>query len=451
MNDFTKGNIGKELLLFAFPMLIGSALQQMYSMVDMIIVGRFVSGEALAAVGISTSIVMFVLSSLIGLTTGASVVISQFFGAKQYEKLKTTVSVSITTMLGVSLLLSIVGIVLAPFFLNLLNTNEDILSDAVLYMRILMGGIVFPIFYNIYTAYMRALGDSRRPLYFLILSTILNIGFNLFFVLIMNMGVAGVAIGTILAQMIAALLCFLYASRRIPLLKVSKLQFNTEIFKLILKYGVPPAVQISFVSFAHLTITRLINSFGSLAMAGITAASRIDQFGMMPGMTLSMAVSTFVGQNMGAGLEDRARKTLRIGMLYMLLCSVLMTAILIVFRSTLMSLFLNQADPNTPEILRIGSEYLNIMVSFYFLFAILFAFNGFFRGAGDAIIAMVFPIISLSIRVSSAYGFVGFFGMGPEAVAWSIPIGWGLSSFASWIYYKKRLWAGKAAVVRSSP
>ena len=446
MRDFTQGKIGKELLIFAAPMLIGSVLQQLYSVADMIIVGRFIGGQALAAVGVAMTITMFVLSSLIGLTTGASVVISQFYGAKQYDNLRRTVSVSITSMLGISVVLTTIGIIFAPNLLRLLNTNEDIFNDAVLYMRILMGGVIFPIFYNMYMAYMRALGDSRRPLYFLIFSSFTNVSMNLFFVIILNWGVAGVAIATIISQMFAAFLSFLYADRRIPMLKVRKLIFDPELFKLILRYGIPPAIQMSLVSFAQLTITRLINSFGSLAMAGITAASRIDQFGMMPAATLSMAMSTFVGQNMGAGLEDRAKKSLHIAGFYMVLCSVMMTAVLIFFRNPLMSLFLNTADPNTPEILRIGSEYLNIMVSFYFLFAILFAFNGFFRGTGDAIIAMVFPVVSLTIRASSAYGLVGLFGMGPEALAWSIPIGWGLSSAASWVYYKKRLWAGKVAV-----
>ncbi|MCL2007771.1 MAG: MATE family efflux transporter [Treponema sp.] len=448
MRDFTKGKIGKELLLFSVPMLIGNIFQQFYSVADMIIVGRFVGGQALAAVGISMTMTMFVLSTLFGLSTGASVVISQFYGAKQYDRLKRTMSVSITTMLGMSVILTILGVSLAPTLLRLLNTNEDILSDAILYMRILMSGIVFPIFYNIYVAYMRALGDSRRPLYFLIFSTFLNLGLNLFFVVVLGMGVAGVAIATIIAQSIVALLCFLYADRKIPLLKVRKLIFDIELFKLILKYGIPPAIQLSLVSFAQLSITRLINSFGSLAMAGITAASRIDQFAMMPAANLSMALSTFVGQNMGAGHEDRAKKSLHIAMLYMVLISVFMTGVLMVFRGPLMSLFLNTGDPGTPEILRIGSEYLNIMVSFYFLFAILFAFNGFFRGTGDAVIAMVFPVVSLTIRASSAYGLVGFFGMGPEALAWSIPIGWGFSSFASWVYYKKRLWVGKVATVK---
>ena len=184
-------------------------------------------------------------------------------------------------------------------------------------------------------------------------------------------------------------------------------------------------------------------------MAGITAASRIDQIAMMPMQNLSMALSTFVAQNVGAGLEDRARKGLRSTVFYMLICSVIMTALLMGFSRQLIALFLDQGDANAPEILRIGGDYLNIMVVFYFLFALLFAFNGFFRGAGDAVMAMVFPVFSLVVRALSAYGFVDLAGMGPEALAWSIAVGWGLSSLASWIYYKMGLWSGKAAVKKT--
>ena len=445
MNDFTEGKIAKQLLLFSVPMLIGNLFQQMYSVVDMLVVGRYVSGDALAAVGVSMGVAIFIISVLMGLTTGASVVISQFFGAKEHDRLKRTVSVSIVTLLVISVILAVAGLTLSPLFLRLLKTNKDIFDDALVYLRILLAGIVFPVFYNMYTAYMRALGDSRRPLYFLICATLLNIVLDLFFVIVLDMGVAGVAIATVIAQAVAAILCFIYATKRMPLLQVNKLVFDSKLFRLILRYGTPAALQLSIVSFAQLTITRLINSFSTAAVAGIFAAGRIDQFAIMPVQNLSMAMSTFVAQNMGADLEERARKGLRTATLYMLLCAVVMSAAIMAFSHPLIALFLNKGDANTPEILRIGSEYLNIMVVFYVLFAILFAFNGFFRGVGDAIMAMAFPIISLTVRALSAYALVGWAGMGPEALAWSIPIGWGLSAFFSWVYYKKRLWVGKVA------
>ena len=447
MNDFTEGKIAKRLLLFSVPMLIGNLFQQMYSVVDMIVVGRYVGGDALAAVGVSMNVAVFIISILTGLTTGSSVVISQFFGAKEYDRLKRTVSVSIVTLIFIAIILAVLGLTLSPIVLRLLKTNDDIFDDALIYLRILLAGIVFPVFYNMYTAYMRALGDSRRPLYFLICATLLNVVLDLFFVIVLGLGVMGVAIATVIAQMVAMVLCFVYATRRVPLLRVTKLVFDSQLFRLILKYGTPAALQLSLVSLAQLSITRLINSFGSAAMAGIFAAGRIDQFAIMPISNLSMAMSTFVAQNMGAELEDRARKGFHTALMYMLGCAVLMTGVLMAFSHPLISLFLNQGDANTPEILRIGGNYLNTMVIFYFLFAFMFAFNGFFRGVGDAMMAMVFPVFSLTVRALSAYGLVGLAGMGPEALAWSIPIGWGLSSIFSWVYYKKRLWVGKVATL----
>jgi len=446
MKDFTEGNISKRILLFSLPMLIGNLFQQMYSLVDALIVGRFVSGDALASVGVSMNILMFVVATLIGLTTGSAVLISQFYGAKQFERLKSAVSVSVIFLASLTVILTVLGTTLAPVLLRVLKASDDIIGDAVTYLRILMSGMVFPVFYNMYCAYIRALGDSRTPLYFLIFATIINTVLDLFFVTQLKMGVMGAAVATITAQAAAALLCVFYVYRRAPLLQVKKLEFDAGLFRAIIRYGAPAALQQSIVSFANLTITRLINSFGSAAMAGITAVTRIDQLAIMPVGNLASALSTFVAQNMGAGLEDRAKKGFRTTLLYMLLISVVMSALLMAFSPQLISLFLNKDDLNTPEILRIGRTYLSTMVIFYFLFAFLFGFNGFFRGVGDAFIAMVFPVFSLTVRALSAYALVGYAGMGPEALAWSIPIGWGLSSLASWVYYRKGLWKGKTAV-----
>ena len=446
MEDFTKGNIAKQMLMFALPMLIGSLFQQLYGIVDAIVVGRFIGGNVLGAVGVSLAAFSFVVAILIGLTTGASVVISQFFGAKQHDNLETAVSTSIIFLAGFSLLVTILGVVFTPNILHMLNTPDDIFRDAQIYMRVQMGGLVFPIFFNMYTAYLRALGNSRSPLYILIFSIVLNGVLNILFVVVLGFGIAAVAIGTVISQATAALLCYIYIRRKVPLLDLKKLVFDKDLFGSILKYGAPAALQMSIVSLAHLVITRLINSFGAAAIAGITAASRIDQMAILPISTLALALSTFVAQNMGAGVEDRAKKGLQTATIFMLLMAVVISVILVFAGPWTIYMFIDQADPNMSEILWTGQEYLRIIVIFYFLFAILFAFNGFFRGAGDAVIAMVFPVASLSIRTASAYALVYFAGMGPEALAWSIPIGWGVTGAASWVYYKKGLWAGKIIV-----
>ncbi|MDR1735844.1 MAG: MATE family efflux transporter [Oscillospiraceae bacterium] len=443
MRDFTSGSATKQILLFSLPMLIGNVFQQFYSMVDAIVVGNYVSPHALASVGVAMNVLQFMLAALIGLTTGASVIISQFYGAKQLDRLARTVSTSAMFLAGLSVLLAVLGVALTPAILRLLNTDPLLFDDAALYLRILMGGTVFPVFYNMYTAYLRALGDSRNPLYILICCTVLNTGLDLLFVLVFRLGVLGVAVATVIAQAVSALLCWGYVHKRVALLRIKKFVFDFALFRAVLKYGFPAALQLSLVSLANLTITRLINSFGPDAMSGITAAVKVDQLAIMPVSTFSLALASFVAQNMGAGQEARARKGFRSSLLFMVALAVCISGLLILFGPQLISLFLDKNEAGTAEILEVGINYLNIMVVFYFLFAFLFAFNGFFRGAGDAVIAMVFPVVSLTVRTVSAHMLVSWAGMRTEALAWSIPIGWGLSSLASFVYYRKRLWAGK--------
>jgi putative efflux protein, MATE family len=446
VNDFTEGNAAKQILLFSIPMLIGNVFQQIYSMADAVVVGRYVGGTALAAVGVATNVVIFLLAALIGLTTGASVVISQFYGARQHANIKRAVSTSIVFLAGLSVVISVLGIVSSPLLLRLLNASPDIFDDSVLYLRVLMGGMIFPVFFNMYTAYLRALGDSRSPLYILIFCTILNIFLDLLFVRQFNQGVLGVAVATVMAQALSAGLCFFYTRRKVPLLSVTCLTFDRSLCRAVLKYGTPAALQLSLVSLANLTITRLMNSFGAATMAGITAAAKIDNFAIMPVSNVSMALSTFVAQNMGAGQEKRARKGFRSAAFFMVVLALAISGLIVVLGPRLISLFLNRDDVHRESILRVGVGYLNILVAFYFLFAFLFAFNGFFRGVGDAVIAMAFPVASLAIRTVSAYGLVAFAGMGSNALAWSIPVGWGLCSLGSWYYYKKRFWAGKTII-----
>ncbi len=445
MRDFTTGNITKQILIFSIPMLIGNLFQQLYSMVDAMVVGQFVGGNALAAVGVSMNVLQFLTSVLIGLTTGASVLISQFYGAKQHDKLERTVSTSIIFLGVLSLLLAVLGFFFSPALLHLLDADPVIMDDATLYMRVLLLGMVFPIFYNMYTAYLRALGDSRSPLIILICCTVLNTGLDLLFVVVFHWDVIGVAVATVISQFVSAVLCYIYTYKKVPLLKVKKLVFDSSLFGAILKYGTPAAIQLALVSLASLTITRLINSFGAATMAGITAATKIDQFATMPVSNISMALSTFAAQNMGAGKEERARKGLRSSLLMMVGLAILISGVVMLLGASLISMFVSPNDANVGTILDAGNNYLSIMMMFYFVFAFLFAFNGFFRGVGDAVIAMVFPVASLTIRTVAAYMLVYFAGMGSEALAWSIPIGWAITSFASFIYYKKRLWVGKLA------
>jgi len=446
MRDFTKGSISKHLIAFSVPMLIGSVFQQLYSMVDAIVVGNYVGSGALAAVGTSAPVLGFLLGVLMGLTTGASVLVSQYFGANEPEKLSRTVSTSIIFMVILIVVISLVGFIGTPTFLRLLSVPDDIFADSVIYLQVSFAGLLFLMFYNIYTSFLRALGDARNPLYILILSTVLNIGLDILFVAGFNWGVAGAAYATIISQAMAAVVCLIYAHKKVPALKISKLIFDRELFPQILKYSIPSAIQLSLTSLAGLTIQRLVNSFGSIAIAGYTAAIRIDGFALMPLSSISMATSTLVAQNMGAGREDRAKKTLHDSLLLMLGVGITISALAWIFGRDLIAMFISGTPEEINSILAVGTKYLSIIVSFYSLFAIFFAFNGFFRGVGDAVIVMILTIFSLSLRAVCAHIMVDVFAMGPEAVAWSIPIGWGLCSLIAWIYYKRRIWAGKIVI-----
>ena len=447
--DFTTGNVTKQIILFSLPMLVGNLFQQVYSMANAMIVGRLIDGDALAAVGASMPLQMFFLGVLIGLTTGASVLISQLFGAREEQQLKRAVSTSVLFLSFLGVIISAVGVIFAPGLLRMMSTPEPVFEEAVVYFRISMAGTIFQMIYNVYSAYLRALGDSKTPLVFLVLSTILNAGLDVLSIAVLHMGVAGTAISTVLSQSLAGLACYIYAGRKVPMLRITKLVFDRALLKTVLRYSLPAAVQFSLTSLAGLTIVRLVNSFGASAAAGYTAATRIDMFATMPLSNISMAISTFVGQNMGAGREDRAQKGLKSGMVSMIIIGAVVSVLALVFGRWMIAQFVDVTDPHFTEIVQVGVDYLMVIALFYTLFSVFFGFNGFFRGVGDAIVVMSLTIFSLTIRAVSAYLLVSFAGMGPEAVAWSIPIGWGLCSAFAWLYHKKRWWAGKVAVQRT--
>ena len=446
MQDFTKGNTTRLLILFALPMFLSNIFQQFYNMTDALIIGQFRGGHGLAVVGTCGPLMNFFLAALTGLTSGSSVVISQLFGAKREDELKRSVSTSILFIGGLALVVSVLGAVFTPALLRMMNTPEELMADAVIYLRIIMIGMFFPAMYNMYIAYMRALGDAKMPLYFLIASTILNVLLDIWFLAGLKLGVAANAFSTVLAQALAALACYIRVNRSMDLLKTKKLFFDKEQMKLILKYGLPSAIQTSIITFAGLLIMRLVNSFGALSIAGYTAANKIDGFATMPINNIGTALSLFVAQNMGAGREDRAKDGLKTARLLMLGFSLIISAVAFLFGKQLIALFVAKTDPNYAEIVGIGIKYLTTIVSFYFLFSFYFAFNGFFRGVGDAIVSMGMSIASLAIRTASAYLLASLFLMGPEAIAWSIPLGWGSLTLFGWWYYRKRKWAGKMAI-----
>ena len=448
MIDFTSGSPMKQILIFSIPLLLGNLLQNLFQVADTIIVGRFIGGTALAAVGSSMAVIMFLVSVLIGLTTGASVVISQFFGARKEEELKKTVATSMIAMAGFSVVLTILGVAGAGPILRLIGVEEIIFDDALLYLRTLMAGVVFPVYLNVYMAYMRALGDSRSPMVILAISAMLNVIFTIMFIVVFDWGMIGVGMATIVSQGIGTLACVFIASRKIPQLRLSPgdLKFDKKMFKLILTYGVPASVQLSITSLATLTVMRLVNSLGAVATAGFSAGVRAENFGLMPLMNLNLAISTFVGQNIGAGNEERAKIGLRSGMQLMIGIGSFGSVMMLILSPVLMGLFVSPYDINAAGIIYEGTLYLWTVSLFYVLFGIFFAFNGFFRGVGDQVIVMILTISSLTIRAVLAHIFILVFGFGLDSLAWSIGVGWFICGSFAYFYYRAGRWKGKAAM-----
>lgn len=442
MKDFTQGNPTKQLLVFTFPVLLGSIFQQFYSIADAIVVGRYISGGALAAVGSSIAIVNFINGSLLGITTGASVVISHYYGASEEQKLKQTFSTSIIFLTLVSAFFTAVGIIFTSSLLRLLSTPSHVFSLAVTYQRITLAGMILPAFFNMYASYMRALGDAKHPLYILIISSVVNIMLDFIFVAKFNLGISGVAFATILSQTIAVLLCIVCVRKSIPLLKLDKLIFSKEIFPSILKNSLPAAIQMSVTSLISLSITGLVNTFGEIASAGYSVATRLDSFALLPLESMSTTLSTFVGQNMGAGHEGRAKKGHKTAFLFMFSTAILVSSIILLFGRNVLSLFVNSSEADSSDIIKYGWEYLSVIALFYILHAFFFSFNGFFRGAGDAVIVMVLTISSLSIRAICSYFLSNHYVMGPSAIAFAIPVGWFICGTFAWIYYAKGWWRG---------
>ena len=435
--DMTQGTIWKQLIYFAFPLLIGNLFQQLYNTVDSVVVGNFVSTEALAAVGSVTPIINMLVGFFSGLATGAGVVISQFFGAKNGPMLHKAVHTTLLMTVGLGVIFTFIGIFMTPLMLNLMSTPADVFDGAALYLRIYFGGVLGLMLYNMVSGILRAVGDSKRPLYFLILSSLLNVVLDLAFVLIFHWGIAGVAIATIIAQFISAFLLLVVLARSDEDYKLvlRDLKMDTEILKRIVRIGLPAGLQMAVTSFSNVFVQSYINRFGSACMAGWTSYSKIDQFVLLPMQSLSLSATTFVGQNLGAGNLSRAKKGTRVSMAISAAITAVLTVLLIAFSSQLLMLF-NQDE----NVLYYGNIFIRYLAPFYVICCINQIFAGSLRGAGDATGPMIIMLLSFVV-FRQIYLFVGsqffdsiiFVGLG-------YPAGWLVCSVFMAIHYFRGRW-----------
>lgn len=443
MKDLTQGNEVKLIIAFSLPMLIGNVFQQLYNMVDSWVVGNYVGKEALAAVGASFPILFLMVALVMGVSMGSNILIAQYFGAKDMKRLRAAIDTTYLFLFWSSIILTAVGLLFAQSILRVLRVPEEILGPATEYLRIIFAGLIMMFGFNGVSAILRGLGDSKTPLYMLVASTLINIGLDLLFVLVFGWGVAGVAWATIIAQGLSFLGSVVYLNRSHELLRTNflKLSFDPEIFKLSLKIGLPSGVQQTLVSLGIMAMSSLVNGFGTDVMAGFSAASRIDSFAGMPAMNISLAISTFTGQNLGAGKSERVKKGFlaALGISWVLALALAVT--LLLASGPLVGIFTTDT-----EVVRIGGEYLRIMAPFYIIFSTMFVTNGVIRGAGETIIPMFSTLIAMwLIRVPSAVLFSRHFGV--VGLWWAMPTGWVVGMVIALGYYFSGRWKTKVLAV----
>lgn len=438
--DMTAGSIPRLLIYFALPLMIGNVFQQLYNTVDSIVVGNYVSKQALAAVGCTGPVINALFGLFGGLAAGAGVVISQFYGAHDKEKLHKTVQTTIAMSLVMCVVLTALGVWLTPMMLELMSTPEDVMADATEYLRIYFWGISGVIMYYIGAGILRAVGDSTRPLYFLIFSALTNTVLDVVFVKYFSMGIAGAAIATVIAQVLSAVLVMLLLIRCKADYRIDcrDLHITRSILSKICAIGIPSALQLAITAFSNMFVQSYINRFESSCMAGWTACSKVDSFALLPMMSLSVAITTFVGQNLGAGNYERARSGAKSGLVIGLIIMAVVLVPLYIFAPQIVTLFNKEA-----EVVEFGGLFIRIVAPFYLMFAINQVYSGALRGAGDTRSTM-FIMLGSFVVFRQVYLFAVYkLGGGIDAIVLGYPAGWVLCSILLLIYYYRGGWFKK--------
>lgn len=439
ITDMTEGRPGRILWRFALPILLSVAFQQLYQIADSVIAGRLVGGAALAAIGASYPITMLFMAFATGMNLGCSVVVSQLFGAKDYSRMKTSVSTSILTSLTLSVLLTAIGLLFCRGMLIALDTDPHILTDAGVYLRIYVAGLIFLFLYNICTGIFTALGDSRTPLYFLIASSVANIILDIVFVTAGGMGVDGVAWATFLAQGASSILALITLLRRLKALPTGKFPlFQLHMFGRITGVAVPSILQQSFISVGNLVVQRLINGYGWAVIGGFSAAMKLNTFTIVALTALGSAVSSFSAQNIGAGKTDRVMQGLRASFGMALVVVVPFTLLYTVFARTMMGLFVDAAET---EIIASGVQFLRVVSPFYAVIALKLCADGVLRGAGAMGAFMIATFSDLILRVVLSYVFAGWWDVLGIWLSW--PVGWAIGTAASAAFVLSGAWKKK--------
>lgn len=432
-----EGSIWKSMLLFALPVFLGNIFQQLYNAFDAWCVGNFIGDEALAAVSSSGSLIFLMVSFFNGLAMGAGVVIAKSFGAKQYDSMSKAIHTAIAFGLVTGVFLTIIGVTLTPVILKWMSTPIVVLPQSIEYFRFYFCGVVFIVMYNIFVGILHAVGDSRHPLYYLIFSTFINITLDMVFVAVLGFGVGSAAIATTISQGISALLCFLHLLRSNTSYKVyiRRIKFDKKSLIEIIRYGFPSGVQNSVISIANVFVQSNINSFGKAAMAGCGSYSKLEGFAFLPVTCFTQALSTFVGQNLGARQYTRVKKGVAFGVICSCLIAETIGVISYIFAPNLIGLF-----SKTQEAISYGTEHMRTICLFYFLLAFSHCIAGVMRGAGKATVPMFTMLACWCVfRVSYITVALKFLNQ-LTTVSLAYPITWSLSSIIFLIYFFKADW-----------
>ena len=431
--DMTKGNITRHLVNFALPLLLGNLFQQLYNMVDTWVVGNYVSNEAFSAVGTVGPVINTLIGFFLGLSSGAGVVISQYYGAGREEKVRQAVHTALMLTLALGVVFTAAGIAMTPLMLQLMKTPAEVAPEQATYLRIYFAGVIGLLLYNMGSGILRAVGDSRRPFYFLVVSAVLNTVLDLLFVIKFHMGVEGVAYATIIAQAVSALLTLWVLMRAEGgiRLELRALRFTWSVLRQIVAVGIPAALQMAITAFSNVFVQSYINYFGPDCMSGWTAYTKVDQLVILPVQSISMANTTFVGQNLGVGDTPRAKKGVRIS----LWLSVAVTAVLLIpvllFAPDLTAFFNSKA-----EVVSYGALLLRLLSPFYFFFCINQIYAGALRGAGNSQMPMWIMLGSFVVfRQIYLYIMSNYISNEIIPIALSYPAGWFVCSVATLLYY----------------
>ena len=432
--DLTKGKVNRVLLKFTIPLFISVIFQQMYSMADSLIAGRFVGEDALAAVGASYPITNIFNAVAIGCNVGCSVVISQLFGAKDYKRVKTAASTSLIFCLVLGGILTALGITLTPSLMRAIDTPENIFNESALYLAIYVGGFTFLFIYNIANGIFNSLGDSKTSLYFLIFSSVFNVVLDYVLVVFFNMGVGGVAWATFIAQGIAGVLSVITLLKRLKSLPVTEKteMFSFELLKRIARISIPSVLQQSFVSVGNVFIQKLINGFGSYVVAGFAAAFKLNMFTVNALCTIGNGVSSFTAQNYGAKKYNRIKEGMKWGSVFSIIAGCIFAVTYLAFNEQLLRLFMEKSV--NEETVVSGMAFLKTVSPFFCFIGLKLVFDGVLKGTGSMKLFMVVTFTDLILRVILAFVFAPIWGY--EGIWYSWPVGWTTATVLSLIFYK---------------